>query len=538
MADRRRKGKSIIDFPGEYVCLDIETTGLDLSEDEIIEVAASRVENGTVIDTFERLVRPKKSHALLLISKLGQMPPEEVRNFWNTHLISDAISELTGISNEMLLAADPDEVVLPELKSFIGDSVIVGHNVNFDVNFIYDALERLGESFSNDYIDTMRIARKLFPDLPHHRLEDVACHLGIQQDVRHRAGADVFDTIQCFERMSEMAKEKGGLGSSRKGSKAKKTNHNRRFEVKQMDADREYRQFTKPAELHKAINTLRGLVAGINSDLDVGAKEVTELAHWCELHAHLRDRHPFSEILPVVEHAYEDGVVTEDEAKDILWLCNNFVDDSSYYDMVTSSIQFLAGMLHGLLADGELSDREIATLKAWIDANDFLAGTYPFDEINSLLHVVLEDKKITADEREKLMAFFGNVIDFTASYNLSEKDFSQLREKYSIGGICAVCPEITFEGKLFCFTGESYRAKRAEIVETIARLGGKARSSVSAKTDYLVVGNAGNPCWAYACYGRKIEEAVNLRKEGASVVIVNETDFWDAVDDALAGVTD
>lgn len=305
-----------------------------------------------------------------------------------------------------------------------------------------------------------------------------------------------------------------------------------------MEAEREYRQFTKPAELHKAINTLRGLVAGINSDLAVGDKEVTELAHWCELHAHLRDRHPFSEILPVVEHAYEDGVVTEDEAKDILWLCNNFVDDSSYYDMVTSSIQFLAGMLHGLLADGELSDREIATLKAWIDANDFLAGTYPFDEINSLLHVMLEDKKITADEREKLMAFFGNIIDFTASYNLSEKDFSQLREKYSIGGICAVCPEIVFEGKLFCFTGESYRAKRAEIAETITRLGGKARSSVSAKTDYLVVGNAGNPCWAYSCYGRKIEEAVNLRKEGAGVVIVNETDFWDAVDDALAGVTD
>lgn len=305
-----------------------------------------------------------------------------------------------------------------------------------------------------------------------------------------------------------------------------------------MEYERDYRQFTKPAELHKAINTLRGLVAGINSDLTVGATEVTELTHWCELHAHLRDRHPFSEILPVVERAYEDGVVTEDEAKDILWLCNNFVDNSSYYDMVTSSIQFLAGMLHGLLADGELSDQEIITLKAWMDANDFLNGTYPFDEINSLLHVILEDQRVTVEERESLMAFFGNVIDFTASYNLSEKDFSQLREKYSISGICSVSPEISFEGKLFCFTGESYRAKRTEIAETITQLGGKVRASVSVKTDYLVVGNAGNPCWAYACYGRKIEEAVNLRKEGASVVIVNETDFWDSVDDALAEVTD
>lgn len=294
----------------------------------------------------------------------------------------------------------------------------------------------------------------------------------------------------------------------------------------------DYRQYTKPAELHKAVNTLRGLVAGINSDMKVGSEEVTELVHWCELHAHLRDRHPFSEILPVVERATEDGVVTEDEAKDILWLCNNFEDSNSYYDMVTSSIQFLSGMLHGLLADGELSDKEISTLKEWISDNDFLAGTYPFDEINSLLYVVLEDKKITSQEREALMALFGDVIDFTSSYNLSEKEFSRLRETYSIGGICAVCPEIVFQNKTFCFTGEFYRGKRAEIADVVVQLGGKVRTSVSAKTDYLIVGNAGNPCWAYACYGRKIEQAVSLRKEGASIVIVNETDFWDAVDDA------
>lgn len=299
-----------------------------------------------------------------------------------------------------------------------------------------------------------------------------------------------------------------------------------------MSQDRDYRQFTKPAELHKAINTLRGLVAGINSDMKVGSEEVTELVHWCEIHAHLRDRHPFSEILPVVERATEDGIVTEDEAKDILWLCNNFVDNSSYFDMVTSSIQFLSGMLHGLMADGELSDKELLTLKAWLNANTFLAGTYPFDEINSLLYVILEDKKITQREREALMALFGGVIDFTSSYNLSEKEFTHLREKYSISGICAVCPEISFEGKTFCFTGESYRAKRSEIAEAVVKLGGIARTSVSAKTDYLIVGNAGNPCWAYACYGRKIEEAVNLRKQGAGIVIVNETDFWDAVDDA------
>lgn len=300
----------------------------------------------------------------------------------------------------------------------------------------------------------------------------------------------------------------------------------------------EYRIFTKPAELHKAVNTLRGIVAGINSDTNVGSKEIQELTHWCQLHAHLCDRHPFSEIIPVVEKACEDGIITDDESKDILWLCNNFADDNSYYDSITSSIQFLAGLVHGIMADGELSDPEIASLKSWLENNSFLAGTYPFDEINSLLYTVLEDKVITPDEREQLMAFFGNLIEFKDSCNLNEGDFKTLQEKYCIGGICAVCPEISFENKLFCFTGESYRGTRAELAAVVEQLGGKLRSGVTRKTDYLVVGNAGNPCWVYSCYGRKIEDAIALRKDGAHVVIVNETDFWDAVDDAQAGISD
>lgn len=303
--------------------------------------------------------------------------------------------------------------------------------------------------------------------------------------------------------------------------------------MKELD---EYREFTYPAELHKAVNTLRGIVAGISSDSGVSGSEITELTNWCELHAHLRAWHPFSELLPIVGEALSDGVVTSDEAKDILWLCNNLTDNGSYYDAITSSIQFLQGLIHGIMADGELSDEEIISLKAWIDKNEFLNGTYPFDEICSMLYAVLEDGKITKEEREQLMAFLSNVIDFTSSYNLSEKDFSRLRDKYNVAGICAAYPEIAFSGKNFCFTGESRRAKRSEIADIVKKLGGAMRSSVSSKTDYLIVGNGGNPCWAYACYGRKIEEAVSIRKEGGHVVIVNEIDFWDAADDALADI--
>ena len=304
-----------------------------------------------------------------------------------------------------------------------------------------------------------------------------------------------------------------------------------------MAPTKDYHLFTAPAELHKAVYTLRGIVSGISSDASVSSSEISELTHWCQLHSHLRGRHPFSEILPVVESACADGVITPDESKDIMWVCSSFVDGAKYYDTITSSIQFLLGLVHGIMADGVLSDSEILSLNSWISTNSFLSGCYPFDEIDSLLSSVLADKMITDDERNTLLAFLSSLVEFKDSYNLSESDFSALRDTYSVDGICASCPDIQIADHIFCFTGESYRATRKEIRDTIEQLGGIFRGSVSAKTDYLVVGNAGNPCWAYACYGRKIEEAVSLRKSGSHVVIINETDFWDAVSDTLAGVS-
>jgi len=81
----------------------------------------------------------------------------------------------------------------------------------------------------------------------------------------------------------------------------------------------------------------------------------------------------------------------------------------------------------------------------------------------------------------------------------------------------------------FCFTGESAKFSREELAETVIRLGGSVVGSVSGKTDFLVVGGDGNPCWAFACYGRKIEKAMALRRDGARLVIVHENDFHDAV---------
>ena len=75
------------------------------------------------------------------------------------------------------------------------------------------------------------------------------------------------------------------------------------------------------------------------------------------------------------------------------------------------------------------------------------------------------------------------------------------------------------------------KAKRTDIAKQVERLGGVFIPNLSQKTDFLVVGAGGNPCWAFSCYGRKVEKAAELRKEGHSITIVHESDFWDAVQD-------
>ena len=294
----------------------------------------------------------------------------------------------------------------------------------------------------------------------------------------------------------------------------------------------DYSVFTTPQELHKAINTLKGLLTGIQIDSKINEDEIQELIYWCESQRRLENKHPFKEILPLIDDACEDGVITAEEASDILWLCNNITSPQKpYYDAITSSLQLLNGIIAGIMADGHIDDAEIYAFRDWMAQNNFLSGCYPFDEIESLISSILLDGKIDETEREMLMAFLGNFIDTTVSVNINQKDLDVLKQKYSISGICSVCQDIAFKGNVFCFTGKSNHATRNDIAQIITEHGGIFKNNVTQNTRYLIVGADGNPCWTYSCYGRKIEEAVNLRKNGQKLSIINEIDFWDILED-------
>ena len=290
-----------------------------------------------------------------------------------------------------------------------------------------------------------------------------------------------------------------------------------------------YEKFMGKANSEKALLTLRGIIEGIALDGSINAAEMDELTNWISIHKSENTQKPFSELIPVIEDALADNVLEKDEIDDIIWLCNQYLEGGRYYDLNTMSLQVLQGIFHGLLADDVLSDIEIKRLSDWLDDNDILAGSYPYDEIRSLITAVLADGIITEDERKQLFLFMSDFIDTKESYNISQPEIDTLKSQYNISGICSIQPDITIEGKLFCFTGASSRGTRNEIASVIEEHGGLFNKSVIKKTDFLIVGDDGNPCWAFSCYGRKVERAVELRKTGSKIQIVHESDFWDAL---------
>lgn len=297
---------------------------------------------------------------------------------------------------------------------------------------------------------------------------------------------------------------------------------------------RHYQHFTKPQRVDKAVQTLKGLLLGVAIDDELNAAEIAEVVNWCNEYRDLIGKAPFNELIPKLDEILKDGVVDPDEQEDLLWLCKNLSTESEYFDHITNSIQQLHGVLHGIMADDHVSLEEAKALQVWLGENDQLKGTYPYDELDAMLMSILEDGIIDEEEQAFLKAFFEDFIECSFVKKVKKESArvkSGLPKEFTLPGVCASCPDILFDGRTFTFTGSSMKGTRKELVNHIQELGGEFSSNLTKKTEYLVIGSAGNPCWAFSCYGRKVEKAVKYRKEGRPVIIVHESDFWDAVED-------
>ena len=175
------KGQTLGDT---FVVFDLETTGFSSIRDKIIEIGAVKVEGGKITEKFSSFVNPK-------------VP------------IPFRITQLTGITDQMVMDAPPIEEVLPEFMEFIGDAVLVAHNAGFDVGFIEQNLRYMDITPDFTSVDTVAMARILLPTLSKFKLNVVAKALNISLENHHRAVDDAGATAEIFVKFVEMLKERG-----------------------------------------------------------------------------------------------------------------------------------------------------------------------------------------------------------------------------------------------------------------------------------------------------------------------------------------
>lgn len=165
-----------------YICVDLETTGLDPKRDDIIEIGAVKVVEGCVEDTFQTLLNPGR-------------------------ILEERITELTGIHDEQLATAPVMEEVLPAFLEFAGEDVLLGHSVLFDYSFLKKAAVNQKRKFERRGIDTLKIARKYLPELESRSLGYLCGYFGIAHHA-HRALDDAQATVKLYDRLVELFSEK------------------------------------------------------------------------------------------------------------------------------------------------------------------------------------------------------------------------------------------------------------------------------------------------------------------------------------------
>ena len=173
----RRKGQEWPDFISDYTMLDIETTGLNPYRDHVTELGAVKVRANKVVDEFSQLVvYPRSNHVPSFITKLN------------------------GITEDLLLEkGKPVKEAMTAFRTFIGDDIVIGYNVNFDLNFLYDLARKFHlPELSNNYVDVLRLARVYYPQ-QHNRLLDCIQRAGIAQVEQHHGLADSLDTKKVYD---------------------------------------------------------------------------------------------------------------------------------------------------------------------------------------------------------------------------------------------------------------------------------------------------------------------------------------------------
>lgn len=291
---REFKGLRITDFPSDYTIIDLETTGFASGRDKILEFAAIKIRDNEIVDEIQQLFNPK------------------------IH-INHSVEKITGINNSMVINEPQIEEKLGYLIDWIGNDIIVGHNVNFDIDFLYDECVRiLDKPLTNNYFDTLYVCKKLYPEASH-TLTDMLCILNIQDNGNHhRALADCRDTYRLMCALKSTP------------------------EIDTIIKPERQKKFFKPelTQTTLSLRDLQNIISDVTCDNILTEDELFRLKEWVSNNEDLTGNYPYDVITNSINAVLEDGVIKQSELEHLLEILKEQLDPIENMCCHNSNIDF------------------------------------------------------------------------------------------------------------------------------------------------------------------------------------------------------
>ena len=386
-------------------------------------------------------------------------------------------SKITGLTYADVKDAPTFKEYWKTIEDLFKNNIIVGHNITYDLSVISKALERYDiDAPVFNYYCTLKLSRK-YINTNSYSLDSLCDLLKINLDNHHNALEDALASLQIFEYLNK----RNDIENSEK------------FEFINKVSD------SMDSKLETNINTLYGIIKGINYDGIIDDKEIEKLRLWVEDNRLYKQYSLFDRIINKLEEILEDNVITEYERIELEKLVTS-INESKIYSESTLALQILNGILDGIVCNQKVNQKEIENLNIWLRQNDYLKDVYPYDKVLLEVNKVLEDGILTEEESNYIFDAFNEIVN---------PDFSDDEN-------------IDFNGKTFCLTGEFKCATKQEISKKLQELGGTEKKGVSSKLDYLIVGGVGSDAWKFGKIGGKQAKAQELNEKGANIKIIDE----------------
>ena len=434
----------------DYISIDIENP--NSRGNSICSIGIIVVKNKKVVDEKYSLINPEDRF--------------DVNN-----------SNITGLNYSDVKDAPTFKEYWKSIKELFENNIIVGHNITYDLTVIAKALERYDiEVPIFNYYCTLKLSRN-FIKTNSYSLNSLCDLLNVNLEKHHNTLEDAKASQKIFEYLDY----NNDIG----------TNEKFEFESKLLDK--------LDLKLETNINTLYGIIKGINYDGIIDDKEIRKLESWVEDNRLYKQYLLFDRIISKLEEILDDNMITEYERIELEKLVTS-INSSKIYSESTLSLQVLNGILDGIVCNQKVNQKEIDSLNIWLKQNDYLKDVYPYDKILLEVSKVLEDGVITAEESNYILSIFNEIVhpDFNNNEN------------------------IDFNGKTFCLTGEFKTATKQEISKRLQDLGAIEKTGVSSKLNYLIIGGVGSDAWKFGKIGGKQAKAQELNEKGASIKIIDE----------------